>query len=149
MSTFKNENSLRTIEAQIVQKLKNNEAWPKLTGSYKKKPCMPSKPCAFPVLTSSMAYFTSSKVGSVIISVKSPFCGNPLMTDSSVADGFHLRHFIVSLIMLFLACNSFFLQRNRVENFKPRVLSPILNSKATVFFCFHLEPVEENEDFIC
>ena len=37
MSTFKNKNSLRTIEAQIVQKLKNNEARPKLTGSYKKK----------------------------------------------------------------------------------------------------------------
>ena len=37
MSTFKNKNSLRTIEDQIVQKLKNNEAWPKFTGSYKKK----------------------------------------------------------------------------------------------------------------
>ena len=37
MSTFKNKNSLRTIEAQIVQKLKNNEAWPKFTGFYKKK----------------------------------------------------------------------------------------------------------------
>ena len=37
MSTFKNKNSLRTIEAQIVQKLKNNEARPKFTGSYKKK----------------------------------------------------------------------------------------------------------------
>ena len=37
MNTFKNKNSLRTIEAQIVQKLKNNEAWPKFTGSYKKK----------------------------------------------------------------------------------------------------------------
>ena len=36
-STFKNKNSLRTIEAQIVQKLKNNEARPKFTGSYKKK----------------------------------------------------------------------------------------------------------------
>ena len=31
MSTFKNKNSLRTIEAQIVQKLKNNEARPKFT----------------------------------------------------------------------------------------------------------------------
>ena len=30
MSTFKNKNSLRTIEAQIVQKLKNNEARPNL-----------------------------------------------------------------------------------------------------------------------
>ena len=39
MSTFKNENSLRTIEAQIVQKLKNNEARPKFIGSYKKKAC--------------------------------------------------------------------------------------------------------------
>ena len=39
MSTFKNKNSLRTIEAQIVQKLKNNEARPKFTGSYKKKAC--------------------------------------------------------------------------------------------------------------
>ena len=37
MSTFKNENSIRTIEAQIVQKLKNNEAQSKFTGSYKKK----------------------------------------------------------------------------------------------------------------
>ena len=33
MSIFKNKNSLRTIEAQIVQKLKNNEARPKFTGS--------------------------------------------------------------------------------------------------------------------
>ena len=39
MSTFKNKNILRTIEAQIVQKLKNNEARPKFTGSYKKKSC--------------------------------------------------------------------------------------------------------------
>ena len=39
MSTFKNKNSLRTIKAQIVQKLKNNEARPKFTGSYKKKAC--------------------------------------------------------------------------------------------------------------
>ena len=30
-------NNLRTIEAQIVQKLQNDEAWPKFTGSYKKK----------------------------------------------------------------------------------------------------------------
>ena len=37
MSTFKNENSIRTIEAQIVQKLKNNEAQSKFNGSYKKK----------------------------------------------------------------------------------------------------------------
>ena len=36
MSTFKNKNSLRKIEAQIVQKLKNNEVRPKFTGSYKK-----------------------------------------------------------------------------------------------------------------
>ena len=36
MSTFKNKNSLRTIEAQIAQKLKNNEARPKFIGSYKK-----------------------------------------------------------------------------------------------------------------
>ena len=41
MSTFKNKNSLRTIEAQLVQKLKNNEARPKCTGSYKKKACNP------------------------------------------------------------------------------------------------------------
>ena len=39
MSTFKNKNSLRTIEAQIVQTLKNNEARPKFTGSSKKKAC--------------------------------------------------------------------------------------------------------------
>ena len=37
MSTFKNKNSLRTTEAQILPKLKNNEARPKFTGSYKKK----------------------------------------------------------------------------------------------------------------
>ena len=37
MSTCKHKNSLRTIEAQIVQKLKNNEARPKFTGSYEKK----------------------------------------------------------------------------------------------------------------
>ena len=36
MSAFKNKNSLRTIEAEISQKVKNNEARPKLTGSYKK-----------------------------------------------------------------------------------------------------------------
>ena len=36
MSTFKNKNSLITIETQIVQKLKNNKARPKFTGSYKK-----------------------------------------------------------------------------------------------------------------
>ena len=29
--------NLRTIEAQTVQKLTNNEVWPKFTGSYKKK----------------------------------------------------------------------------------------------------------------
>ena len=29
-----NKNNLRTIEAQIVQKLKNNEARPKFSGSY-------------------------------------------------------------------------------------------------------------------
>ena len=34
MSTFKNKSSLRTIEAQIMQKLKNNEARLKFTGSY-------------------------------------------------------------------------------------------------------------------
>ena len=39
MSTFRNKNSLRTIEAQIVQKLKNNVARPKFTGYYKKKAC--------------------------------------------------------------------------------------------------------------
>ena len=39
MSTFKNKNSLRTIEAQIVQKIKNNAARLKATGSYKKKAC--------------------------------------------------------------------------------------------------------------
>ena len=32
-----NKNNFRTIEAQIVQKLKNNGARPKFTGSYKKK----------------------------------------------------------------------------------------------------------------
>ena len=37
MSTWEHKNSLRTIEAQIVQKLKNNEARPKFTGSYEKK----------------------------------------------------------------------------------------------------------------
>ena len=33
MITFKNKNSLRAIEAQTVQKPKNNEARPKFTGS--------------------------------------------------------------------------------------------------------------------
>ena len=37
MSTFENKNSVRTIETEIVQKLKNNEARPKFTGSYSKK----------------------------------------------------------------------------------------------------------------
>ena len=32
-----NKNNLRTIEARIVQKLKNNEPRPKFTGSYEKK----------------------------------------------------------------------------------------------------------------
>ena len=32
-------NNLRIIEVQIVQKLKNNEARPKFTGSYFKKAC--------------------------------------------------------------------------------------------------------------
>ena len=32
-----NKNNLRTVESQIVQKLKSNEARPKFTGSYKKK----------------------------------------------------------------------------------------------------------------
>ena len=31
---YENKNNLRTIEAQIVQKLKTNEALPKFTGSY-------------------------------------------------------------------------------------------------------------------
>ena len=40
MSTFKNKsNSLRTTKAKISQKVKNNEARPKFTGSYKKKAC--------------------------------------------------------------------------------------------------------------
>ena len=30
---------VRIIEAQIVQKLKNNEAWPKVTGAYEKQAC--------------------------------------------------------------------------------------------------------------
>ena len=42
-NTFEHNNSLRTIEAQIVQKLKNNEARPKFTGSYKKKACKSAK----------------------------------------------------------------------------------------------------------
>ena len=33
MNTFKNKNSLRTIEAKISLKVKKNEAWPKFTGS--------------------------------------------------------------------------------------------------------------------
>ena len=47
MSTSLNKNSLRTIEVQILQKLKNNEARPKFTGSYKKKKhvaCFPYQP---------------------------------------------------------------------------------------------------------
>ena len=34
MSTFWTKNSLRTIEAEISEKIKNNEARPKFTGSY-------------------------------------------------------------------------------------------------------------------
>ena len=37
ISTFEHKSSLRTIEAQIVQRLKNNEARPKFPGCYKKK----------------------------------------------------------------------------------------------------------------
>ena len=37
MSAFKNKNSLRTIEAEVSSKVKNNEARPKFTGSYNKK----------------------------------------------------------------------------------------------------------------
>ena len=37
MTTFKNKNSLRTIEAEISYKVKNNKPRPKFTGSYKKK----------------------------------------------------------------------------------------------------------------
>ena len=33
-------NNLRTIEAQIVQKLKNNEPRPKITGSFKTEKCV-------------------------------------------------------------------------------------------------------------
>ena len=40
MNTFKNKDSLRTVGAEIVQKLKNNEARPKFTGSYKNKACI-------------------------------------------------------------------------------------------------------------
>ena len=52
MSTFKNKNSLRTIEAQIVQKL--NEVRPKLTGSYKKKRLGPRTFVSNSVLTRSV-----------------------------------------------------------------------------------------------
>ena len=45
MSTFEHKNSLRTVEAQIVQKLKNNEARPKFTGfNKKKKACITIRP---------------------------------------------------------------------------------------------------------
>ena len=37
MSAFKNKNSLRTIEAEISENVKNNEARPKFTGSYFQK----------------------------------------------------------------------------------------------------------------
>ena len=40
MSTFKYKNSLRTIGAEISEKVKNNEARPEFTGSYKKKACI-------------------------------------------------------------------------------------------------------------
>ena len=36
VSTFKNKNSLRSIEAEISQKIKNNETRPNFTGSYEK-----------------------------------------------------------------------------------------------------------------
>ena len=38
-----NKNNLRTIEAQIVQKLMNNEAGPKFTVLIKKKACAPKQ----------------------------------------------------------------------------------------------------------
>ena len=44
MNTFENKNSLRTIEARIVQKFKNNGARPKFTGSYKKKRVLIERP---------------------------------------------------------------------------------------------------------
>ena len=63
---------------------------------------------------------------------------------------FHLQNFIVSLITLFLACNSFFFATKSSRELSNHAFFPrILNSKATVFFCFHLKPVEENGDFIC
>ena len=37
MGTFINKNSLRTIEAEISLKIKNNEARPKFAGSYKEQ----------------------------------------------------------------------------------------------------------------
>ena len=56
MSTFKNKNSLRTIEARIVQKLKNNEAQPKFTGSYKKKRVVCSATFIVEIIDSSTIY---------------------------------------------------------------------------------------------
>ena len=40
MSTLKKKNSLRTIEAHTVQKLKKNESRTKCSGSYRKKVCI-------------------------------------------------------------------------------------------------------------
>ena len=41
--------NLRTIKAQIVQILKNNEPRPKFTGSYKKKACSYRSPYEDPL----------------------------------------------------------------------------------------------------
>ena len=73
MSTFKNKNSLRTVEAQTTQKLKNNETWPKFTGSYKKK-------ARTLVLESrSLIYFTQYECD-FLIRPNSQIAANPLLS---------------------------------------------------------------------
>ena len=58
---------------------------------------------------------------------------------------FHLRHFILSLIMLFIACNSFFFFAAKSSR-ELQTARSFPDPKATVFCCF--QP-EENGDFIC
>ena len=62
MSTFKNKNSLRTIEAQIAQKLKNNEDRPKFTGSYKKNVWWSKTKSVSVVVSRSKSILVSSNV---------------------------------------------------------------------------------------
>ena len=74
MNTFKTKNSLRTIEAQIVQKLKNNEARPKFTGSYKKKSVytIRDRRTQYIVLVSLVAFTLRLQQARILVTVPKP-----------------------------------------------------------------------------